>query len=97
VAQIVGDVEVEQKDEVPDPRDYRVGFSKIRRVLGFEPEFTVAQGIEEVAAAVRANPALQRHQDPRFHNVQALKAFVAPRLHSIKPADLVAAPQLAQA
>lgn len=97
VAQIVGDVEVEQKAEVPDPRDYRVSFAKIRSVLGFEPEFTVAMGIQEVAAAVRASPALQRHQDPRYHNVQALKAFVAPRLHSLKPAELVTAPQFAQA
>jgi nucleoside-diphosphate-sugar epimerase len=97
VAQIVGDVQVEHQQEVPDPRDYRVGFGKIRRVLGFEPECTVADGIQEVAAAVRATPALQRHQDPRFHNVQALKAFVVPKLRHLEPSEAAAAPQLAQA
>ncbi len=80
VAEIVGDVTVERRDEIPDPRDYRVSFAKIRRVLGFEPEHAVADGIREVAAAVRADPALRRWQDARFHNVQALQqTFVAPR------------------
>ncbi|HWC72866.1 MAG TPA: NAD-dependent epimerase/dehydratase family protein [Gemmatimonadales bacterium] len=80
VAQIVGGVEVERRDEVADPRDYRVSFAKIRRVLGFEPEHTVADGIREVCAAVRADPALRRWQEARFHNVQALQqTFVAPR------------------
>ena len=63
-----------------DPRDYRVSFAKIRRVLGFEPEHMIADGIREVAAAVRADPMLRRWQDARFHNVQALQqAFMAPR------------------
>jgi hypothetical protein len=57
-----------------------VSFAKIRRVLGFEPEYSVTDGIREVAAAVRADPALRRWQDPEFHNVQALQqTFVAPR------------------
>lgn len=73
VAQIVGDVTVEYQNEVPDPRNYRVDFGKIRQTLGFEPEYSVPQGILEVAAAVRASPGLQHHQSPVFHNVQALK------------------------
>jgi nucleoside-diphosphate-sugar epimerase len=98
VAEIVGDVQVTYQNEVPDPRDYRVSFAKIRRVLGFEPEYSVAQGIQEVAAAVRANPALQRHQDPQYHNVQALKqVFVSPTLHTLEPAELEPVPHLAQA
>ncbi len=80
VARIVGDVEVVTQGDTPDPRDYRVSFEKIRRVLGFEPQFSVQDGIREVAAAMRADPALQRHQDPTYHNVQALKqTFSAPR------------------
>jgi hypothetical protein len=80
VARIVGDVDVEIRDEAPDLRDYRVSFAKIRRVLGFIPEHTIADGIREVAAAVRGDPALGRWQDPTYHNVQAMKqAFVAPR------------------
>ena len=80
MAQIVGGVEIERRDEIADPRDYRVSFAKIRRVLGFEPEYGVADGIGEIAAAVRADPALRRWQEARFHNVQALQqTFVAPR------------------
>lgn len=80
VARIVGGVKVEQHDEVADPRNYRVSFAKIRRTLGFVPEYTVAAGIREVAAAVRGTPLLQRHQSALFHNVQAFKqSLAAPR------------------
>jgi nucleoside-diphosphate-sugar epimerase len=38
----------------PDKRDYRVDFTKIRRVLpAFEPTWTVADGIEELARDMR--------------------------------------------
>ena len=40
------------KDE--DPRDYRVSFDKVKRQLGFEPERTVADGIDEVMSLVRS-------------------------------------------
>ena len=40
------------KDE--DPRDYRVGFDKIRATLGFRAEWTVAQGIDEVIALLNS-------------------------------------------
>ena len=73
VAETVGGVEVVMENEIADPRNYRVSFAKIRRVLGFVPEFTVAQGIAEVAAAVQRDPALRHHREPLFHNVQALK------------------------
>ena len=80
VAQIVGDVEVRSSGDVTDPRDYRVSFEKIRRAIGFEPEFTVADGIQEVAAAVAAEPALQRYRDPVYHNVQALRQSLERRM-----------------
>ena len=73
VGEIVRDVTVVRKDEVTDARDYRVGFDKIRHVLGFEPQFSVADGIREIAAAMSADPQLQRYRDPLFHNVQALQ------------------------
>lgn len=36
----------------PDPRDYRVSFEKVRSRLGFEPAFSVAEGIAEVIEAL---------------------------------------------
>ena len=40
------------KDE--DPRDYRVGFDKIRAAIGFRAERTVAQGIDEVISLLNS-------------------------------------------
>jgi nucleoside-diphosphate-sugar epimerase len=97
VGEIVGGVEIVRHGDVADPRDYRVSFAKIRRVLGFEPEFSVARGIREVAAAVRANAHFQRFDDPVYHNVEAFKEAVdTPRR---RRDDRVPAPvrQLAQA
>ena len=80
VASIVGGAQLEISGDVQDPRDYRVSFAKIREVLGFEPQYSVSDGIREVVAAVRADPALRRWRDPIYHNVQALKeSFVTPR------------------
>jgi nucleoside-diphosphate-sugar epimerase len=80
VASAVGGVEVLRDQDCTDPRNYRVSFAKIRRLLAFEPEFAVRDGIEEVMAAVRANPALRHYQNPVYHNVQQLKrAFEQPR------------------
>ena len=80
VAEVVGGVRVIQQDAMADPRDYRVSFEKIRRVLGFEPRYTVAAGVQEVAAAVRRDAALRAYQTPVYHNVHALKeTFATPR------------------
>jgi nucleoside-diphosphate-sugar epimerase len=80
VASVVGGAQLEISGDVQDPRDYRVSFAKIRSVLGFEPQHSVSDGIREVVAAVRADPALRRWRDPIYHNVQALKeTFVTPR------------------
>jgi len=98
VAQIVGGVHVTQQADVPDPRDYRVSFEKIRRTLGFEPEYTVAAGIKEVAAAVCAEPGLRAYQSAAYHNVQALQqAFTKPRRRRSDwiPASLPPAPSAA--
>ncbi len=77
VAGIVGDVQVSLQNEIPDPRDYRVSFEKIQRVLNFVPEFLVRDGVREVATAMRADLNLRTHMDPMFHNVQALRQALA--------------------
>lgn len=35
-----------------DPRNYRVSFKKVKDVLGFEPAFSVEQGVEELIKAL---------------------------------------------
>jgi nucleoside-diphosphate-sugar epimerase len=37
-----------------DPRDYRVSFEKVKTRLGFEPEWSVADGIDEVIRLLRS-------------------------------------------
>ncbi len=41
------------KAEGQDRRNYKVSFAKIKKTLGFEPRFTVAQGIEELLTALK--------------------------------------------
>lgn len=43
---------VERVHKTEDPRDYRVGFAKIRSRLGYKPERTVEDGIREIADLV---------------------------------------------
>lgn len=57
---------VEFVKKTEDPRDYRVGFSKIRSRLGFTPETSLDQGIRELARLV-CSGALDPRQ-PEFTN-----------------------------
>lgn len=61
------DAKVEFVRKAEDPRDYRVGFGKIRSRLGYRPERTVEDGIREVAELVRAR-ALPDLTSPEFTN-----------------------------
>lgn len=80
VADIVPGVEILRDADAGDSRNYRVSFEKIRTVLGFEPTHTVAAGVEEIAAAVKADQALRAYREYMFHNVHALKeSLVRPR------------------
>lgn len=46
--------EIEYVHKTEDPRDYRVSFSRIREQLGFQPAYSVANGITEVAELVQS-------------------------------------------
>ena len=50
-----------------DERNYRVRFDKIRSAVGFEPRFSVADGIAEIIAAFKSGAILD-YKDPRFNN-----------------------------
>jgi nucleoside-diphosphate-sugar epimerase len=60
-----GNVSYVHRDE--DPRDYKVSFEKVRSNLGFEPQYRVPDGIDEIVEALEA----RRFGDPfdkRFSN-----------------------------
>jgi nucleoside-diphosphate-sugar epimerase len=52
-----------------DMRDIRVSFGKIRRALGFVPQFSVADGIREVRDALRDRLIVDA-TDSRYRNAQ---------------------------
>lgn len=55
-----------------DKRNYRVNFDKARRILGFNPAWTLDQGIDQVAEAVRSGHI--NYRDPQYSNVKHLMA-----------------------
>ena len=58
-------VEFVHKEE--DPRDYRVSFAKIERVLRFHVTRTVPDGIREIAQLVRTG-IIEDVNDVRYRN-----------------------------
>jgi nucleoside-diphosphate-sugar epimerase len=58
---------IKYEEHGPDPRNYRVDFGKVRRVLGFEPAYTVPDGVKELLDAIENR--LFDHADSRreFH------------------------------
>ncbi|HVU88676.1 MAG TPA: SDR family oxidoreductase [Pirellulales bacterium] len=54
-----------------DKRNYRVNFNKIRNQLGFTPQWTVRQGIQQVLDAI-ANGEISDYADSRYSNVKFL-------------------------
>jgi nucleoside-diphosphate-sugar epimerase len=54
-----------------DRRNYRVAFSKIQMMVGFEPCWTIEAGVRQVVAAIRAGEILD-YQEVRYSNEKYL-------------------------
>jgi nucleoside-diphosphate-sugar epimerase len=54
-----------------DRRNYRVNFNKIRRSLGYEPQWTLERGIRQVIAAVQ-NGQVKDYRHAKYSNVKFL-------------------------
>ena len=63
----VGQADVQFVSVAEDPRDYKVSFDRIHRELGYETTRSVADGVDEIAAAIEAG-ILDRFEDPRYSN-----------------------------
>ncbi len=68
--QVVGS-ELILNENATDRRNYRVSFAKIRNLIGFEPHWTLEQGINQVTEAV-ANGDVRDYRDARYSNVKFL-------------------------
>ncbi|MBI2613559.1 MAG: NAD(P)-dependent oxidoreductase [Candidatus Levybacteria bacterium] len=55
VKKYVPDLEIDRQGGLPDNRDYKVSFEKIKRVIGFTPKRKVADGVDELFWAVKNN------------------------------------------
>src|SRR6266852_5224289 len=63
----------------PDPRSYRVNFSKIKNTLpGFQPKWNVRRGAQELLEACReANLKLEDFDGPRFKRILHIRKLLA--------------------
>jgi len=71
IKEVIPDVQVIQKGNDVDPRNYRVSFAKVRKHLGFTPRLTVTDGILEIKAAIE-NGRIPDYRDARYSNFKTL-------------------------
>ncbi len=69
-------VQIETSDLVDDPRNYRVGFERIRRALGFKPAHDVRLGIREMVREIRRNDVLKDYNNGMYSNVKVMTSRV---------------------
>ncbi len=62
-----GELDVTIASETKDPRNYRVAFDKMEKLLGIQAERTPKKGVEEVLNAVQNDIFADLH-DPRYKN-----------------------------
>jgi nucleoside-diphosphate-sugar epimerase len=79
----VPDARIDSDMACVDKRNYRVSFRKIRAQLGFEPAWTVDQGIAQVIRAVRSNEVGHYSLAP-YSNVLSLKVLGTQRFGNFK-------------
>ncbi len=87
IAEIVRDVvstEFPEKGRVAiettpsnDPRSYHINSGKIRRVIGFEPRFSIEDAVRDLCAAFRDGRLPNSLADERYFNVRRMKALNA--------------------
>jgi nucleoside-diphosphate-sugar epimerase len=62
-------------DKGSDPRNYRVDFKKIKRVLSFEPRHSVADGVRELVGAFAQRLFVGVDAQPNFYGNYEIKAW----------------------
>ena len=55
IVKILPKSNITYNNEGVDKRNYRVDFSKVKRVLNFEAQYTVPDGIKEIYKAINSN------------------------------------------
>jgi nucleoside-diphosphate-sugar epimerase len=68
---LIPGTKVVNKGDDTDLRNYHVSFARIQRGLGFKAQFTVADGVKEIEAAVRKGE-IKDYRDFVYNNYQTL-------------------------
>ena len=61
------DGKVKYQEHGSDPRNYRVSFEKVKSVLGFEPKYTIQNGIDELLVAIKNHQFDHVEQNKNFY------------------------------
>ncbi|MBH30556.1 MAG: NAD-dependent epimerase/dehydratase [Candidatus Marinimicrobia bacterium] len=62
----IPDGKVRHKKHDSDPRNYRVSFDKVKETLGFEPKYTIEDGIAELIDAIKNHVFDRIDENPNF-------------------------------
>ena len=71
VANRVAGTKIVVAPDMADNRNYRVSFDKILKRLGFTPQFSIDDGIDQVLEAI-ANGEISDYSAPQYSNVKSL-------------------------
>jgi nucleoside-diphosphate-sugar epimerase len=83
----LGDLAARVKAQVPqaeivyienagDHRDYRVNFSKVSELLGFDCQYSLDDGIAEIKKAVESG-LITDYRNPKYYNDRSIEQFSA--------------------
>ena len=75
---------VEYKANSSDPRNYRVSFEKVRRILHFTPAYSVADGIDEIIWAVNEGLLDDVETNRNYYGNYALPGLATANIHTIE-------------
>ncbi|HYX71659.1 MAG TPA: hypothetical protein VE732_02735, partial [Nitrososphaera sp.] len=81
VNELVPDAKLSDMGADGDRRNYRVNFNKIRRTLGFTPQWTLEQGIRQVIEVI-ASGKVTDFRDAKYSNVKFLNEVGSSQLIS---------------
>ncbi len=58
-----------------DPRSYQISSERIRRELGFAPEHSIKNAVEDLVAAFKAGKVPNAMSDPSYYNIRTMQAL----------------------
>ena len=67
ILKIFSDGKVKYQEHGSDPRNYKVNFNKVKSLLGFEPQYTVQYGIDELIDAINNHVFDHIEENRNFH------------------------------